>query len=153
MAGGGGGGAVASSRDAMPEVGHLPPNWSNVHVRPARPIGVAVLAVVIGLIGLVLLLAGGLFLINSYSGGVIPGSVLIVHSVSQIGAALLFLLGAILMAVATALWRQEAWALYTTVVVTFAGLTFLFFTGAITYLFLILLVVFVYLLVVRRHFY
>ncbi len=37
--------------------------------------------------------------------------------------------------------------------VTFGGLAFLFFTASITYLFLILLVVFVYLLLVRRHFY
>ncbi len=143
----------ASDGDGGPEVGHLPPQWSPDTVRPSLPIGVAVLAVVIGIIGILLILAGGLFLIEVYTNDALPTSVLIIHSIDPVGAALLILLGAILLALATALWRQEAWALYTTVAVSFAGLTFLFFTNSITYLFLILLVVFVYLLVVRRHFY
>jgi hypothetical protein len=147
------GGPSTASNGRAPEIGHLPPQWAPIRSRPSLPIGVAILAVLIGILGIVLLLAGGLFLLQYYAGPVIPSDVLIVHSVDAIGAALLVLLGAVFLALATALWRQEAWALYTTVAVTFGGLAFLFFTDSITYLFVILLVVFVYLLMVRRHFY
>lgn len=147
------GGHASGSRGPAPEIGHLPPQWAPPRARPTLPVGVAIVAVLIGLLGIVLLLAGGLFLLQYYVGPAIPSDVLIVHSVNAIGAALLVLLGAIFLALATALWRQEAWALWTTVAVTFGGLAFLFFTASITYLFLILLVVFVYLLIVRRHFY
>jgi hypothetical protein len=147
------GGAAGGPSGPAPEIGHLPPQWAPVRARPSLPLGVAILAVLIGILGLVLLLAGGLFLLRYYAGPLVPDDVLIVHSVNAIGAALLVLLGAIFLALATALWRQERWALYTTVAVTFGGLVFLFFTASITYLFLVLLVVFVYLLLVRRHFY
>ncbi len=143
----------AVSDAGAPEVGHLPPIPAYTQARPNRPIGVGLLAFLIGLIGILLLLAGGLFLIQYYTGNLLPTDLLIVHSVSAVGAALLVLLGAVLLALATALWRQEVWALYTTIGVSFAGLAFLFFTDSITYLFLILLAVFVYLLIVRRHFY
>ena len=147
------GGTASGYRSSAPEIGHLPPQWVPVRSRPALPVGVAVVAVLIGILGIVLLLAGGLFLMRYYAGPLVPNDVLIVHSVDAIGAALLILLGAVFLALATALWRQEAWALYTTVAVAFGGLAFLFFTASITYLFIVLLVVFVYLLMVRRHFY
>lgn len=135
------------------EVQHLPRPWQPTRVRPSLPIGAAILAVLIGIAGLVLLLAGSLFLLNYYSQGAVPNGLLIVHSVDPFGAALLLLLGAVLLALATALWRQEAWALWTTIVVVFAGLAYLFFTDSITVLFVLLLVLFVYLLAVRRHFF
>ena len=147
-----GAGGPAYSRGA-PEIGHLPPQWVPNRATPSLPIGVAILSVLIGILGIILVLAGGLFLLRYYAGDAVPTSVLIIHSVDAIGASLLVLLGAVFLSLATALWRKEAWALYTTVAVTFGGLAFLFFTNSITYLFLILLVVFVYLLVVRHHFY
>jgi hypothetical protein len=114
---------------------------------------VAVLAVLIALAGLVVLVSGLLFLLNAYLGTAIPSQLLIVHQVDIIGAAVLVLLGAVLLGVASALWNQEAWALYTTVVVLFLALGYLFFTSQITVLFLLFLVMFVYLLAVRHHFF
>ncbi|HEV2519523.1 MAG TPA: hypothetical protein VGX00_02720 [Thermoplasmata archaeon] len=152
-ASGGPGASTGFSHHPPPEIGHLPPMWAPIRARPSLPVGVAIVAVLIGILGIVLLLGGGLFLLRYYAGSAIPNDVLIIHSVDAIGAALLILLGAVFLALATALWRQEAWALYTTIAVSFGGLAFLFFTASITYLFLILLVVFVYLLMVRRHFY
>ncbi|HUI38675.1 MAG TPA: hypothetical protein VLY85_03485 [Thermoplasmata archaeon] len=143
----------ATRSDRGVEVGHLPPAWQPATATPSLPIGVAVISFLVGLLGLVLLLAGGLFLLSYYTAGAFPSSLLIVHSIEPFGAALLVVLGAVLLALATALWRQELWALYTTVLIVFGVLAFLFFTDFITYLFLVLLAVFIYLLAVRHHFY
>jgi hypothetical protein len=143
----------SATATGAPEVDHLPPQWSPTPVRPALPLGVAVLAVLIALAGLVVLVSGLLFLLNAYLGTAIPSQLLIVHQVDIIGAAVLVLLGAVLLGVASALWNQEAWALYTTVVVLFLALGYLFFTSQITVLFLLFLVMFVYLLEVRHHFF
>lgn len=143
----------AAASTGAPEVQHLPAQWEPRSVQPTLPIGVAVLSVLIALGGLVVLVSGLLFLLNAYLGTAIPTQLLIVHQVDVIGAAVLVLLGAVLLGVATALWNQEAWALYTTVVVLFLALGYLFFTSTITVLFLLFLVLFVYLLAVRHHFF
>jgi hypothetical protein len=143
----------AAASGGGPEIEHLPPRWEPTPVRPSLPIGVAVLSVLISLGGLVVLVSGLLFLLNQYLGTAIPTQLLIVHQVDVIGAAVLVLLGAVLLGVATALWNQEAWALYTTVVVLFLALGYLFFTASITVVFLLFLLLFVYLLAVRHHFF
>lgn len=136
-----------------PAVEHLPPRWEPTPVAPTLPLGVAALAVSIAIAGVVVLLAGALYLLNAYLGNVVPTNLLIVRSVDPIGAAILVLMGAVLLSVATALWRQESWALWTTIVVLFVSLTYLFFTASITVLFLVFLLLFIYLLTVRRHFF
>lgn len=143
-------GASASDRGA---VGHLPPRWEPTPVVPTLPVGVAVLAILIALAGLVILLAGALFLLNTYAANLVPTTLLIVRSVDPIGAAVLMVFGAILLSVATALWRLEAWSLWTTIVVLFLAVAYLFFTASITVLFVLLVVLFIYLLTVRHHFY
>ncbi|MCI4321020.1 MAG: hypothetical protein L3K18_00315 [Thermoplasmata archaeon] len=144
---------AVSASAAAPEVGHLPPRWDPTPIRPSLPVGVALLSVLIAIGGLVVLISGLLFLLKEYLGTAIPTQLLIVHQVDVVGAAVLVLLGAVLLGVATALWNQEAWALYTTVVVLFLALGYLFFTSTITVVFLLFLVLFVYLLAVRHHFF
>jgi hypothetical protein len=143
----------AAASSGAPEVQHLPPRWEPTAVRPSLPIGVAIVCILIAVGGIVVLVSGLLFLLNQYLGTAIPTQLLIVHQVDVIGAAVLVLLGAVLLGVATALWNQEAWALYTTVVVLFLALGYLFFTGSITVVFLLFLLLFVYLLAVRHHFF
>jgi hypothetical protein len=133
-------------------VDHLPPAWSPTPVRPALPLGVAFLSILIAISGLVVLIAGALFLLNTYFGTVVPASLLIVRSVDPLGAGILVLVGAVLLSVANALWAQERWALWTTVAVLFGALAYSFFTASITVLFLVFLVLFIYLLTVRRYF-
>lgn len=148
--------AVADADEPAPapvRVHHLPPPWQPTETIPSLPIGVAILAVLIAILGVIVLLGGALFLLNAYLGALVPVDLLIIKSVDPVGAAVLVLLGAIFLGVATALWRQEAWALWTTIVVVFLALAYLFFTGSITVLFILFLVVFVYLLTVRHHFY
>jgi hypothetical protein len=145
--------AASAGADAPPVVEHLPEPWAPGNVIPSLPIGIAILAVLIAILGVVTLLAGALFLLNAYAGNVVPLTLLIVRSVDPLGAAILVLLGAILLAVATSLWRQETWALWTTIVVVFLTLAYLFFTDSITVLFVLFLLLFMYLFSVRRHFY
>jgi hypothetical protein len=122
-------------------------------VRPRLPIGVAILAVLIALFAVLMVLAGLLFLIDQVAGAVVPVSLEIFQSIDALGAVILLILGAALLSVATSLWRQETWALWTTIVLVFGTMAYLFFTGSITVLFLIFVVLLIYLLSVRRYFY
>ncbi|MCI4369326.1 MAG: hypothetical protein L3K09_07185 [Thermoplasmata archaeon] len=144
--------AHPASEEAPAEVQHLPPHWQPAQVRPSLPVGVGLLSVGIALIGLFVLLSGALYLLNVYAGTVVPSQLLVIQDVSPVGAAILVVLGAAFLSLASALWDREAWALYTTVAVLFLALAYLFFTASITVLFLVVLVLFVYLLTVRHHF-
>jgi hypothetical protein len=132
---------------------HLPPAWEPTPAVPRRPLGVAVIAVLIALGALVLILAGLLFLLSSYLGPLVPNSLDLIPSVDIWGSVIVVILGAALLGIATSLWRQETWALWTTVVLVFATTAYLFFTGSITVLFVVFVVLFVYLISVRRYFY
>lgn len=147
--------AHADARSASSPVtfDHLPPTWEPTPVRPRLPIGVAVLSVLIAAFGVVMLLAGLLFLLATISSAVVPQSLEIFQSIDLYGAAILAILGAALIGIATSLWRQETWALWTTLVLVFATSTYLFFTGSVSVLFVIFVVLFVYLISVRRYFY
>ena len=111
------------------EVRHLPTAWQPSHLRPKLPIGAGILAIAIAVIGLVILISGTLFVLNYYSPGLVPSSLLILHSFDPIGASILVILGAILLGLASALWDQERWAFYTTLGVVFLGLVYEFFLG------------------------
>jgi len=145
--------ASASPGGAPVEFDHLPPSWEPTPVRPRLPIGVAVVAVLTAAFGVVMLLAGILFLLATVAFNYVPSSLEIFQSIDLYGAAILAILGAALIGIATSLWRQETWALWTTLVLVFATSAYLFFTGSITVLFLIFVVLFIYLISVRRYFY
>ena len=144
---------TSASASAPVEFEHLPPRWEPAPVRPRLPIGVAVIAVVIAGFSVLMVLAGLLFLLAQLSGNVVPSSLEIFQSIDVWGAVILVVLGAALLGIATSLWRQETWALWTTIVLVFGTTAYLFFTGSITILFLIFVVLFVYLISVRRYFY
>ncbi len=142
-----------SSSDSPVTFDHLPPTWQPTPVVPRRPLGVAIISVLIALGALVLILAGLLYLLSSYFGPIVPSTLDLVPSVDIWGAVIVVILGAALLGIATSLWRQETWALWTTIVLVFATTAYLFFTGSITVLFLLFVVLFVYLISVRRYFY
>jgi len=151
-----GGSAAASAgaaSSAPVEFDHLPPAWEPTPVRPHLPLGVAVVSVLIAALGVVMLLAGLLFLLSTLVTDLVPSSLEIFQSIDIYGAAILAILGAALIGIATSLWRQETWALWTTIVLVFATATYLFFTGSVSVLFLVFVVLFIYLISVRRYFY
>ncbi|HTT45541.1 MAG TPA: hypothetical protein VMH38_05945, partial [Thermoplasmata archaeon] len=133
--------------------GHLPPAWEPTPVRPRLPVGIAIVSVLIAIFGVVMLLAGLLYLLATLSVNIFPPSLEIFPSIDVYGAAVLAVLGAALIGIATSLWRQETWALWTTIVLVFATAAYLFFTDYITVLFLVFVVLFLYLISVRRYFY
>ena len=151
------GGSTASASSASPgatvRFDRLPPAWQPTPVRPKLPIGVGILAVVIAFLAVVMVLAGALFLLNGLAGTIVPTSLEIFQSIDLEGAGILVVLGIALITVATSLWRQETWALWTTIVLVFGAIAYLFFTGLITVLFLVFVGLLVYLLAVRRYFY
>jgi hypothetical protein len=145
--------AAGPSASAPVTVEHLPPRWEPTPVHPRLPIGVAIVSILIALFAVVMVLAGLLFLLAGYLGSVVPSSLEIFQSIDLYGAGILIVLGASLLVVATALWRQETWALWVTLILVFGTTAYLFFTGSITVLFLLFVLVFIYLICVRRYFY
>ena len=146
--------ATADGAGSAPvEFDRLPPPWEPASARPRLPLGIAVVSVLIAALGLVMLLAGLLFLLNEVVGNFVPTIFEIFPSIDVFGAAILAVLGATLLAIATSLWRQETWALWTTILLVFATTAYLFFTGSITVLFVLFVILFIYLLAVRRYFY
>jgi len=143
----------AASADTPVTFDRLPPRWEPTPAVPQRPIGVALISVLIAIFALILLLAGVLFLLSSYLGSYVPASLELIPSLDLYGAGIVAVLGAALLGIATALWNQETWALWTTIVLVFATTAYLFFTESITVLFLVFVVLFVYLISVRRYFY
>jgi hypothetical protein len=143
----------SSTADSAVTFDHLPPRWEPTPVVPRRPLGVAVISVLIALFAVVLVLAGLLFLLSSYLGTFVPTGLDLIPSLDIWGALIVTLLGAAFLGIATSLWRQETWALWTTIVLVFATTAYLFFTGSITVMFVIFVVLFVYLISVRRYFY
>jgi hypothetical protein len=136
-----------------PVVQHLPPRPVTT-VRPSLPVGVAILAVLLGLAGLLLLLTGALAFLHLYTGSAMfSGNLFVSGTIDEYGAAILLVLGAAIVALARALWDQELWALYLMVLLLFTGMAYEFFTASITVLFLLLIGLFIYLLAVRHHFY
>jgi hypothetical protein len=127
---------------------------------PRLPLGVAVLAVLTGLVGAIILIAGVVILLVA---------LLVIASVgwtAPFGAGMIaglvtLLVGAIVLAIATGLWDQELWAFVLAVIVTGAGALWfvarpLWDGGGIasieTLPALVFGAVFVYLLAVNNHF-
>lgn len=135
------------------KIDHLPPIWERQLPPPSLPIGVAVLAFAAAALGVLLVVSGILFVLNYYASLIVPASLVIVHVGAPVTATVLVILGVVVLILSTALWRQEVWSFYLMVGFQFLGLSYLFFTGSVTYLFVIVLVVFIYLIAVRHHFY
>lgn len=141
------------------EFDHLPDSWETFAHVPQRPIGVALLSVLIAAAGMLAILGALFFLLSHYLGWATPTSVLPgpldFASVlgGPFGALLTLVVGGVGLGVATALWHQEVWALWTVTVFAFAGVAYLLFTGTFTVLLVLLVVLAIYLLAVRRYFY
>ncbi len=125
--------------------------------KPSRPLGVSILAVLAGLIGILLLIGGVALLALSAALSSIPTIGLFGLTGVAIGAILL-VLGLLWLATAIGLWRLHTWALVLALIVTFVGLASNGYTIAVSGVsagiggLVIYLIIFVYLLAVRRHF-
>lgn len=114
------------------------------------PLGVAILAILIGLLGVLLLAASILLLIVSGYGYFHD---LAFFGVSFLGGLLLLIFGIVLLVVAVGLWRLELWALVLSIIVVLISLLGRLVAGPILSLgTLILVLLLVYLVAVHRHF-
>ncbi len=145
-------GTPPSTNATSPATESLPP------LRPkSRPLGVALLSVLIGLYGILWVILGLLVLAGvaigaweRYLGAVTSFGSLTSHL--EVGAVIL-IAGLIIVVIATALWRLRLWALVLALLVlvfelVVDGLAHNFYSVG----FILALVLFVYLLAVNRHF-
>lgn len=115
------------------------------------PLGVAVLAILIGLFGLFLFLGGLLLVVFGTGIAYGAGTVTLFGSGSTVAGLVVLLVGLIILVVATGLWDQELWALALAIIV-------LLFYGLVTFLsqawldFLVVGGLVVYLIAVSGHF-
>ena len=119
---------------------------------PARtlPLGVGILAVLLGLVGVLLLVASLLLFALSGLAFFHPFAF---FGVTLLGAILLLIFGIVLLVVAVGLWRLEMWALVLALVVLLILLVERLVAGPIlSFGTVVLALLLVYLVAVRRHF-
>ena len=125
------------------------------YVPPSRPLGVAILAVLVGLFGALLIVGGVLLLIGAGAIALLGTGALhtVIGHVGLVVGAVVVIFGAIVLGLAVGLWHLRMWALALTLLVLIVELAILVYAGDIVSLsFLLALVLFVYLLAVNRHF-
>lgn len=115
------------------------------------PLGVAVLAILIGIVGFFILLGGLLLLVFGTGLAFGGGSVTVFGSAGTFAGLVLLILGIITLAVAGGLWNQELWALALAVIVLLFYAIVEFFAGAWLG-FIISALLLVYLAAVSGHF-
>jgi hypothetical protein len=116
------------------------------------PLGVALLAVLIGIFGFFVTVVGLLLLVfgtHLVLGGV--GAVQVFGLSGAIGGLIVLIIGLIILAVAVGLWNQELWALVLAILVLLFYGVVEFASGSWISL-LIVVVLLVYLFAVSRHF-
>ncbi|HTW76249.1 MAG TPA: hypothetical protein VMG14_00585 [Thermoplasmata archaeon] len=134
--------------------------YANAPVVPGLPLGVAVLAVLTGLVG-AFLLFGGILVVAVALFGIASLGWASMFGTGLFAGLIVLLVGAVILAVASGLWDQEMWAYVLAVIVT--GAAALWFVarplwdgGGLasveTLPALVSGVLFVYLLAVKNHF-
>ncbi|MFY9717054.1 MAG: hypothetical protein WAK40_03870 [Thermoplasmata archaeon] len=122
---------------------------------PSRPLGVAILAVLVGIFGLLWILGGLLILANVtavayFNGGGLPH---LLHAVGIVAGLIVLILGLIVLGLAVGLWHLRMWALVLTLLVLIVELASYGIARDLASLgFIVSLILFVYLLAVHRHF-
>jgi hypothetical protein len=120
---------------------------------PSRPLGVAILAVLIGIYGFLVFLAGLLLAVGS---SVLSGLGNATHFFGQSGVivgVIAAIIGLIVLGLAVGLWHLRMWALVLTLLFLIFELVSNALAGAYISLgFIVALILFLYLLAVHRHF-
>ncbi len=126
---------------------------SGTPATPSRPLGVAILAVLIGLYGFLVILLGALLLVGS-SLGIVGGG--LPHSFGVTGTlagAIVLIIGLIILGLAVGLWHLRMWALVLTLLfLAFEMVSYGLAGDFVSIGFILAAVLFVYLLAVSRHF-
>jgi hypothetical protein len=130
----------------------VPPTYPE---KPSRPLGVAILAVLVGIFGVLLIIGGILLLalgVTVHFLGIGSG---FLGLASVIVGAVVLIIGLIILGIALGLWHLRLWALVLALLFTFFELVSLGLAGTSgieSFGFIFSLIIFVYLLAVHRHF-
>jgi hypothetical protein len=117
------------------------------------PLGVAILAVLIGLVGFVFLIGGLIVLAAAVLGLTFPTLGLAAFGTGLIAGLLLTIFAIVLLAVAFGLWDTELWALVLSIIVVVLLLIGYVIRGDILSLGgIILVILLIYLIAVNQHF-
>ncbi|MGI0055135.1 MAG: hypothetical protein ACREB9_03970 [Thermoplasmata archaeon] len=149
--------STATQRPSI-EFDHLPEVYDPHAFVPRRPIGLAIFCTLMAAAAVALVLASIFYLIGTYAtgwlpSGALPDSLTVLRGLTPLSAGVLLVFSGSMIGVATALWRQETWALATVLVVVTGGLIYLLSTATFTVLMVVLALVFLYLVAVREYFY
>ncbi len=148
----------ASEATAPLEFDHLPETWNPQAFVPRRPLGLALFCAAMAFFSVVVVVVAVFYFIGLYAPSWLPfsgaiSSADVIASLSPLTAMLLLLFGGTMIGVATALWRQEPWALYTTYAAFIGAMAYLLATGTFVVLLLVVALLFLYLVSVRNYFY
>jgi hypothetical protein len=121
---------------------------------PSRPLGVAILAVLIGLYGFIVFLAGLLLGASSAALGGLRGYAPSVFGTTGVLAGVIVaVIGLIILGLAVGLWHLRMWALVLTLLfLAFELVVYGLARDFVSFGFIVALILFVYLLAVNRHF-
>jgi hypothetical protein len=122
---------------------------------PSRPLGVAVLAVLIGIYGFFVFLLGlfvlAHFAVSTYLSSSGFSSLAASHGVEA--GAIAVVIGLVILGTAVGLWHLRMWALALALIVLLVVMVAYALAGAfVTFGFIVSLLLFVYLVAVNRHF-
>ncbi len=118
-----------------------------------RPLGVSILAVLVGIYGVVLILGGLLLLVGSVALSALGFGPHFLGLVGVLAGAVVLIVGLIILGVALGLWHLRLWALVLALIVTFVELLGYAVGGNfVSFGFIFSLIIFVYLIAVHRHF-
>jgi hypothetical protein len=121
---------------------------------PSRPLGVAILSVLIGIYGFLVFLVGLLVAaassISSTLGGALPYTF---GTTGLVAGIIVAVIGLIILGLAVGLWHLRMWALVLTLLfLIFEMVTYGIAHAFLTFGFIVALLLFIYLLAVSRHF-
>lgn len=117
-----------------------------------RPLGVAILAFLVGLFG-VLIIIGGLLVIAAVSVTALGVPTQFVGVSGAVWGLVVLIIGLIILGLALGLWHLRMWALVLALIVVFIELASFAIAGNyVSVGFILSLIIFVYLLAVNRHF-
>lgn len=122
---------------------------------PSRPLGVAILAVLIGIYGFIVFLIGLFVAVGAsifpFLGAANPFHVFGVGGV--VGGLIVLIIGLIILGLAVGLWHLRMWALVLTLLFLIVEIILDALAGAyITFGFILAVILLIYLLAVSRHF-
>ena len=119
---------------------------------PGRPLGVAIIAVLIGIFGFFILLAGILLIVGVAASAFFAVPVFLGYGGLTLGL-IIFVIGLILLAVAYGLWDLRMWALVLAILVLILYVVVYALAGDFVSLgFILSLILLLYLVAVSRHF-